>query len=232
MEILAIIAARRGSKGIPGKNIVQLGSKPLIAWSILTAQQTKSINRVVVTTDSKEIADVALRYGAEVPFIRPKELSLDDTSGMLPILHAVEWLSVNENYHPDYVINLQPTSPLRTVEDIEKTINILIEKGADSVVSVTPVEQHPYWMKLVDRAGLMTDFVRLEHPITNRQDLPPVYVLNGAIFLAKREMLLRNENWYTDKTFSYVMPKERSIDIDSLWDLRLAEFIMRENSKQ
>jgi len=229
MKTLAIISAREGSKGFPGKNIVQLGGKPLIAWTILAARKAKTVNRIIVTTDSTQIADIALRYGAEAPFIRPKELALDDTPGILPILHAINWLSANENYNPHCVIHLQPTSPLRTAEDIDNAGNIFKEKGADSLVSVTPVEQHPYWMKRIDKEGVLTDFIKMKKAILRRQELPLVYIINGAIYIAKCEELLRYKTWYLARTFSYVMPKERSIDIDTLEDLSIAEYLIRKN---
>lgn len=232
LTTLAIIPARAGSKGIRNKNIAQVEGKPLIFYSIFEALHSKNINRVIVSTDSKEIAAIAENFGADVPFLRPPELARDDTPGIVPILHAVRWLEEHENFRPDFVMCLQPSCPLRTREDIDNAVRIAIEKNADAVVSVTPVKHHPYWMKVVDEEGQMTNFVCLEQPITRRQDLPPIYALNGAIYLARWEVLLERQTWYTEHTYAYIMPPERSLDIDTPWDLYLADLILRDRVKR
>lgn len=225
---VGIVPARGGSKGIPGKNLKLVAGKPLIAWTIETAFAATMLDRVIVSTDSSEIAAVARRYGAETPFIRPAELAQDDTSGVAPVLHAAQWLAENEGYHPDLIIVLQPTSPLRIPADIDRAIELACEKQADAVVSVAPVEAHPYWMKRRDHDGRITDFMNVDQPIERRQDLPELYVLNGAIYLARREVLMERETFYTDNTFSLIMPIERSLDVDSPWDLYLADLILRD----
>jgi CMP-N,N'-diacetyllegionaminic acid synthase len=225
---LAIIPARGGSKGIPGKNLKAAAGKPLIAWTVETALAATSLDRVIVSTDSLEIAEVARRYGAEAPFMRPAGLAQDDTPGIEPVLHATLWLEENEGYHPELIMLLQPTSPLRMVEDIDRAVDLIREKGADAIVSVTPVEAHPYWMKQIDHAGRMTDFIKRDQPIDRRQDLPEVYVLNGAIYLARYDVLVEQKTFYTDNTFSLVMPVERSLDIDTPWDLYLADLILKD----
>jgi CMP-N,N'-diacetyllegionaminic acid synthase len=224
----AIIPARGGSKGIPGKNLRPVAGKPLIAWTVETALAATLLDRVIVSTESLEIADVASRYGAEVPFMRPAELAQDDTPGIEPVLHAALWLEENEGYRPDLIMLLQPTSPLRVPEDIDRAIELIQEKSADAIVSVTPAEAHPYWMKQIDGSGRMTDFIKLDQPIDRRQDLPEVYVLNGAIYLARYEVLVKQKTFYTDNTLSLVMPVERSLDIDTPWDLYLADLILRD----
>jgi len=186
------------------------------------------LDRVIVSTDSPEIADVARLYGAEVPFLRPAELAQDDTPGIAAVLHAAQWLADNEGYHPDMIMLLQPTSPLRIPEDIDRAIELIREKSADAIVSVTPAEAHPYWMKQIDGAGRITDFIKVDQPIYRRQDLPEVYVLNGAIYLARYEVLVEHKTFYTDNTFSLVMPMERSLDIDTPWDLYLADLILKD----
>ena len=230
-EILAVIPARGGSKGVPCKNIRLVANKPLIAWTIESAQAANLINRVVVTTDSEAIADVGRQYGVEIPFLRPAALAQDDTPGMAPILHAVRWLDQYEDYRPDVVICLQPTSPLRTAADIDAAIELAWHKNADAVVSLTPVNHHSYWMKQVDSAGRIRDFLTLDRPVTRRQDLPPVYALNGAIYLARRDILLERESWYGDKSFAYVMPLNRSLDIDTPWDIHLADLILKDRGR-
>ena len=226
-RILGIIPARGGSKSIPGKNIFPLAGKPLVAYTIEVGLQAQTTDRLIVSTDDERIADVARRYGAEVPFMRPTELAQDDTPGIAPILHAVRWLEEHEKYQPDFVMCLQPTSPLRTAGDIDAAVELILQRNAAVVVSVTPVDYHPYWMKRLDAEGRIRDFITLDHPMTRRQDLPQVYALNGAIYLARREVLLEQESWYTDETYAYVMPPERSLDIDTSWDLYLTDLILR-----
>jgi len=225
---VGIVPARGGSKGIPGKNLKPVAGKPLIAWTIETALAATMLDRVIVSTDSPEIADLARRYGAETPFMRPAELAQDDTSGVAPVLHAVHWLAENEGYHADLIMVLQPTSPLRIPADIDRAIELACEKKADAVVSVAPVEAHPYWMKQRDRDGRITDFMNPDQPIERRQDLPELYALNGAIYLVRRDVLMEQETFYTDNTFSLVMPVERSLDVDNPWDLYLADLILKD----
>lgn len=229
-DVLAVIAARGGSRALPRKNLALLGGKPLIAWTIEAALRSRTVSRTIVTTDDPEIADVSRRQGAEVPFSRPPELARDETPGIAAVLHAVRWLEEHEGYRPDVVMNLQPTSPLRTAEDVDLAFALLAERRADAVVSVTPVEHHPYWMKAVDEQGWMHDFVPLSTPILVRQELPPVYMLNGAIYLAHRTTLLRCGGWYTPRTAAYIMPLERSVDIDTAQDFALAKLLLETQS--
>ena len=228
LQVVGIIPARGGSKGIPRKNITLLAGKPLIAWTIQAVQLSLQMNRVVVSTEDEEIARIAKQHGAEVPFLRPTELAQDDTPGIAPILHAVKWLEKNEGYLPDLIMCLQPTSPLRSSEDIDAAIELAAQKNADAVVSVMPVDHHPDWMQCVDTDGRLTDFITHDRPATRRQDLPPVYALNGAIYLGRRTVLLEQESWYTDKTYAYIMPPERSLDIDTQWHLCLADLILKD----
>lgn len=229
--VVGIIPARGGSKAIPKKNVASLAGRPLIAWTITAALCSPALNRVIVSTDDAKIAEVAQQWGAEVPFLRPAELAQDDTSGIEPVLHAVRWLDEHEGYRPDYVMVLQPTSPLRTAEDIEAAMQLARERQADGVVSVCSVHQHPCWMKRITEDGRLTDFLPLDSAYTCRQDLPPVYALNGAIYLARREVLLERQTFYTDRTYGYIMPPERSLDIDTPWDLHLADLILKERMR-
>jgi N-acylneuraminate cytidylyltransferase/CMP-N,N'-diacetyllegionaminic acid synthase len=230
-QIIGLITARGGSKSIPRKNIKMLAGKPLIAWTIEAAVRSRRLNRVVVSTDAEEIAQISRQWGAEVPFMRPMELAQDDTSGIAPVLHAVDWLAQHEGYEPDFVLMLQPTSPLRTAEDIEAAIKLVIEHEADSVVSVCEVKHHPYWAMKIEAEGTLSNFLGLDLRVMQeqyprRQDLPSAYVENGAIYLAKPSVLLEREAFYGDRLFGYVMPRERSIDIDTGLDLQIAEFLL------
>ena len=227
MEIVAIITARGNSKGIPSKNIIELNGKPLIAWSIIAAKQSTNISRVIVSTDNKKIADVPLKYGAEVPFLRPSELAQDDTLGMAVVLHAIKWLFDEESYSPDFTMLLQPTSPLRNSTDIENAISILNNKNTSSVVSVSQVKQHPHLMVNIKNNGTMKCLAELSMGSGNRHEYPAVYALNGAIYITNTEDVLKNETWYDKDSKAYIMPEERSIDIDSPKDLVVADYYMK-----
>ena len=224
--VAALVTARGGSKGIPRKNVVAVAGKPLIAWTIEAALGSSVLDRVVVSTDDEEIARVSKEWGAEVPFYRPAELSRDDSPSIAAVNHAIRWLEENQNYRPDALLLLQPTSPLRTAEDIRNAVQLLFERNAKAVVSVYQPHTHPYWFKKITQDGYLANFLEgaVEH--VRRQDLPPVYALNGSIFLARREILLHEETFCPAQTCAYIMPEERSLDIDSPADLRLANFLL------
>jgi CMP-N-acetylneuraminic acid synthetase len=228
MNIFALIPARGGSKGVARKNIRPLADKPLIGWTIETAIESGCFHRVIVSTEDGEIAAVARHFGAETPFMRPAKLAHDSTPGMEVILHAIEWLGQNENDHSDCLMLLQPTSPLRSTEDICRAIDLMHAKDADAILSVTPVHHHPYWTKTITPDGRLADFMTTDRLHITRQTLPPVYALNGAIYLARCRVLLEQRTFDTKRAFAYVMPPERSLDIDTPWDFRLAELIIKE----
>ena len=226
--VLAVIPARGGSKGIAKKNIRPISGKPLIAYSIDAAKSSKLLDRTVISTDDPEIAAVSKEYGAEVPFLRPLEMATDEISIYPALIHAMLWLEEQEGWQADYVVLLQPTSPLRTGEDIDNAIELAFDKDADSVISLSETKTHPYWTKTITPEGKITDFLQLSDPIYRRQDLPPNYALNGSIYMAKRAVLLENQSFVTDHTFGYIMPQERSIDVDNNWDLKLVDLILSE----
>jgi CMP-N,N'-diacetyllegionaminic acid synthase len=227
MTFMGLIPARGGSKSIPEKNIAPLGGKPLISYTIFEAKKSKYLNRVVVSTNSKKIAVIAKQLGAEVPFKRPDDLARDDTPGIEPILHALEWFRVNENYFPDFVMVLQPTSPFRSAEDIDLAIELSLKHQVDNLVSVCEVSQSPFWMKLISSDGYLTDFIINGRKYNRKQDLPPVYILNGAIYLSRCEKLVKQKNFFDYQTYAYVMPKDRSLDIDSVDDLSYANYLLK-----
>lgn len=224
---LAIIPARGGSKGIPLKNIAPLGGKPLIAYTIFAARESRSVERVVVSTDDERIASVARELGAETPFLRPTELALDETPGIDPMVHAAEWLRDFQGYAADYVVLLQPTSPFRTAEDIDAAVRLAVDKKADAVVSVTPAATHPHWTKTLRPDGTLRDYLSNSAGADRRQELPPAFQLNGAIYLVRTEVLFTKRTFYTERTFGYVMPPERSLDIDTPWDLQIAGLVVQ-----
>ena len=230
-SVLAIIPARGGSKGLPGKNIKELCGKPLIAWTIEQAKSCSDIDRVVVSTDDENISEVAKKHGAEVPFIRSAELASDTASTIDVIFHTVEWFKKHEDYHHEYILLLQPTSPLRTVKDIERAIQTLKDKNAQAIVSVCEADHHPWWSNILPEDSNMKDFLRPEILNKRRQDLPIFYRLNGAIYLAETEYLYEYNGFLGPDTFAYKTPKEHSIDIDSDMDFKLASLLLEERSK-
>ena len=230
VNILGVIPARGGSKGIPRKNIRPVAGRPLIAYTIEAARKARSLSRVIVSTDDPEIAEVARAWGAEAPFLRPAELARDDTPGPEPIIHAVEWLRDHEGYRPELVMKLQPTSPLREARDIDAAVEIARRRDADSVVSVCALKHHPYWTKAIAPDGRLTTSIPTDRSYASRQELPPMYALAGAIYLVKTAVLLATRNYYTDRTYAYVIPEERALDVDTPWDLRVLEALLRAES--
>lgn len=225
---LCIIPARGGSKGVLRKNIRQLAGKPLIAWTIETALACPSLTRVIVSTDDQEIAEIARQYGAEVPLLRPAELAQDDTPDLPVYQHALSWLAEHECYRPDIVVWLRPTVPLRTVQDVEAALQQLIETGADCVRSVCPAKHHPYWMKRLngDRLVPFVEGIDVAR-YYQRQLLPPVYRLNGAVDVTWCRTVMEKGLLYSGDVRGYVMPAGRSIDLDSELDFALAELLLQ-----
>lgn len=220
-KVLAVIPARGGSKGVSRKNIRVLAGKPLIAWTIETGKQSKYIDRLIVSSEDAEIIGVARQYGADVPFIRPKQLAEDESSGMDPLFHALKELP---DY--DYVVLLQPTSPLRTTEDIDSCIEQLLNPETPACVSVTESDKSPYWMYTINEDGLMKPFVTEGKIANRRQDLQPVYALNGAVYAADIQWLIHSKSFVAEETFAFIMPKKRSYDIDTEDDFSLCEWVM------
>jgi len=220
--VLAIIPARGRSKGLPRKNIREVGGKPLIAWTIEEAKKSKYIDRLILSSEDQEIIGVAKEWGCEVPFVRPAELARDETPGIEPVLHAIE--TIHEKY--EYVLLLQPTSPLRKVEDIDCCIEHCLENNARACVSVTEPEKNPYWMYTIDGAAHLKPLLDTEKTITRRQVLPKVYTLNGALYIAEVEWFLRSKSFVTDATIAFIMPRMRSIDIDTEYDIVLLELLI------
>lgn len=224
-RIAGLIVARGGSKSIPRKNLQLLAGRPMIAYSFEAALESGVLDRVILSTDNDEIADVGRQWGVEVPFMRPAELSGDEVHVMRVTEHALQWLEINEGYAPDYFLLLQPTSPLRNARDIREAVGIALAHDADAVVSVTPAPSHPYLMKTIDACGRMQQFIETNQAESRRQELPPAYSLNGAIYLVRRTVLLATQTWCPDRAYAYVMPPERSMDVDGPWDLHLLRLV-------
>ena len=222
IKVLALIPARGGSKGLPRKNILPVGDRPLIAWTIEAARQASCISCVVLSSDDREIIAEALNRGCEVPFKRPAELASDTASSMDVVLHAL-----NQMPGYEYVVPLQPTSPLRTAGDIDAAFNLMLEKQAPACVSVCSVEESPYWMYQFEGQSYLRSVLEAPQGVTRRQDLPDVYSLNGAIYIARVDWLLRQRSFVSADTVGYVMPKERSMDIDTPEDYQKLNEIMK-----
>jgi CMP-N,N'-diacetyllegionaminic acid synthase len=217
--VLAIIPARGGSKRVTKKNIRPVGGKPLIAWTILEAKKSRYIDRLILSSEDPEIISVARQWECEVPFVRPKELALDDTPGIEPVLHALN--SLPGRY--DYVVLLQPTSPLRLVKDIDACLETCIRMNAPSCVAVTELEKSPYWMFTINASGRMKPLLNPDMENLCGQNIQRVYVLNGAIYVAQSEWLISKKSFLSKDTVAYTMPKERSIDIDTEMDFLITK---------
>ena len=225
MKIVAIIPARGGSKGIPRKNVKELCEKPLIAYIIETALKVKELDRVIVSTEDEEIAEVAKEYSAEVPFMRPEELTRDETPTLPVLQHAVKYLEDKENYKPDIVVLLYATSPLLKHERVSEAIKLLRARGFDSVLSVVEDRGH-YWVEKDDSCERL-------HPkvLKNRQFTKPLLKENGAIYLCKRDLLMKENTMVGGKIGFLKMQKDETIDIDDLLDFEIAEFLMKRGEK-
>jgi CMP-N-acetylneuraminic acid synthetase len=217
-SVLALIPARAGSKRLAGKNLLPLAGKPLIAWTIDAAGNSRLVTRTVVSTEDERIAACAREHGAEVPVMRPASMAQDQSPGMDPILHMIEWLQRHENYRPDTVVVLQPTSPLRTADDIDAAIQLMNASGASSVVSVAPIGAPGSWLRVVAED-------RRARPVM--ADGTDLHVLNGAIYAARTGIILSTRQMDDGAPVAYVMPRARSIDIDTREDFDLAESLLR-----
>lgn len=226
-DILCTICARGGSKGVKNKNIRLLHGKPLIAYSIETALSTGLFAHVVVSTDSDAIADAAKQFGAEVFFKRPSELAGDSAAKIPVIRHALISSEAHFGQRFDSLVDLDATSPLRTPEDIRGAWDLFINGGWDNIITATPARKSPYFNLIEqDKNGRVFISKSLVTPVVRRQDSPPCFDMNASIYIWKRESLLHNDRVVHDKSGLYVMPEERSIDIDNEIDFDFVEFIM------
>ena len=226
-ESLGLITARGGSKGLLRKNIRELAGKPLIAWTIEASLKSRSLSRVIVSTEDEEIAGVARKYGAEVPFMRPADLASDDASHISVVRHAVEWLARHDDWSPDYAVTLLPTCPLRAAEDIDGAIDLARSRAAEAVVGVTEARDHPFLTRRMSDGGVLEEFVPCDLEYPRRQDLPQAFAINGAVYVNQCRTLSEQTSLVPPGALGFVMPPERSLDIDTAWDFHLAELLMR-----
>ena len=222
--ILALIPARGGSKGIKDKNIYPLCGKPLIAYSVCASLGSQYVDRVLVSTDSIRIAEVAQKCGAYIPFLRPEEYATNTSKTIDVVLHAVQWLEANGE-HYDILLLLQPTQPLRTVEDIDGALETFVRNGEKPVVSVSEVNDSPILIRTIGADGKLKRLVNQSSTV-RRQDMPTFYRINGCIYInLVRE--LSEDISFNDNQYPYVMAREHSVDIDELADVALAEYYMK-----
>ncbi len=230
-KILAVITARLNSTAISRKPLQLLAGKPLIAHTIEAALGSSLLTRTIVTTESEEIAEVSRSYGAEIPFMRPSLLSSDSAQVCEVIDHALQQLRHQEGYVPDIVVFLQPASPLCLPSDIDGAIDLYTQKDADLVVSITVTDIHPYWATAMDDSGRLSSFMPLPPMVfqVGRQSFPPAYQDAGAVYVTKPDHVMRmTTERYTEKTFGYEIPIERSMDIHTPADLVVAESFLRQ----
>jgi CMP-N,N'-diacetyllegionaminic acid synthase len=214
-SVLALITARGGSKGLPGKNILPIRGRPLIQWTIEAARSSRYIDRLILSSDDPKIIETARRGGCEVPFQRAAALAGDEVASIDVVIDA---LAQVPGY--DIVVLLQPTSPLRSSADIDGALELMEASGAPACVSVRPAEEHPYWTFRLSEDGSLASYVDTpDRPPARRQDLPPAWCLNGAVYAARIEWLLRTRTFLAPQTVGYPMPAERSLDIDTPADI-------------
>jgi N-acylneuraminate cytidylyltransferase/CMP-N,N'-diacetyllegionaminic acid synthase len=223
--VFGVIPARGGSKGLPGKNLSRLGALSLIGHAIASAREARRLTRFVVSTDNPEIAAEAARHGADPPFRRPADLA-SDHAGMVPVLqHAVRWLEAEAGIRPDLVVTLQPTSPFRTGETIDRTIDKVIETGADSAQTLCEASYHPFFMKTLQGDRTVALFADGKKYV-RRQDAPLVYQPSGAVYVTRYQVLVDEGQVLGHDNRGVVMPFEASVNIDTEWDFLLAELLL------
>ena len=230
--MLAIIPARGGSKGLPGKNIKLLGDLPLICHTIKAALDSNLIDRVIVSTENDEIASIAKNCGAEVPFMRSIDLASDTSMVMDSYLQVVDMITKENSKLIESFVALLPTVPLRTSKDIDNAIQIFNDKNANSVISVVEASAPVYWHRSISKEGILENFLPEFNALKNRQELKKTYLPNGAVYVFRTEVLRSTREYYTSKTYPYIMPKERSADIDDNFDFEWARYLFKKNNKK
>lgn len=231
-EYLALVPARGGSKRLPRKNILNLAEKPLIEWTIKAALEANDISTVCVSTDDSEIAEVSKKAGAEVPFIRSEQLATDTATSASVVKHALSWYKEKMKSQYEYFVLLQPTSPLRNSDDISSAISLLKEKNADAVISVCEMEHPPLWSNTLPESLSLENFISESVKNKRSQDIDPYYRLNGAIYICRVDRFLREQKFlFNDNIFAYIMPNERSVDIDTAFDFKIAELFINEGTR-
>ena len=226
MRTLGIIPARGGSKGIPGKNVAMLAGKPLIAWTIEAARRSGLLSRVIVSTDDLKIAEVAQQFGGEVPFMRPAALAGDESPVVDAVEHALQMLAERDGEHYDAVLLLQPTSPLRNTGDIDSVLALARERVPPAIISVCEALPHPWLARTVGSDGTLDYLFPEAANSSSRQAYPEAFLINGAIYFSSCASLAETRKFQPPGTLAFRMPPERSLDIDSPWQLQFAEVLL------
>lgn len=224
-NILAIIPARGGSKGIPRKNIKKLKGKPLLYYTIKEAKKSKFLSKIVVSTDDEEIARISRKYRVTV-IRRPQKLAQDTTPGEQVFKHAITYLEKNKGFHTDIVVILQPTSPFRKVDDIENSIKKFLKINCNTVVTVCEVSHPPYWMYRIKGNDKLVKLMKTKKAIKRRQESPTFYQLNGAVYVTGAKTIMKNQNILKGDVRAYIMPYERSLELDNMFDFKLAKLLI------
>lgn len=225
---IAVIPARGGSKRLPGKNLLQIAGKPLIVWTIEAAIESNIFDRVLVTTDSEEIAEVSRRAGAEVPFLRPPDLAADNATTIDVLTHIIDTLKLSDELPYSHLTLLQPTSPLRDSVSIKNSIKFLEENKADAVISICKTEHSPLWSNILPSNNSLENFIAEKIQKTPSQDLPSHYRLNGAIYICNIKRMMKEKTLFLpNNCFGFVMSRKNSIDIDDQVDFDLAEIYLK-----
>jgi len=220
-KVLGLIPARGGSKGVPKKNIRLLGGKPLLAWTAEAAYNSRYLDRVILSSDSEEIIAVGRQWHLDAPFVRPAELAQDTSTGVEVTLHA---LGQCPGY--DYLVLLQPTSPLRTGADIDACIELCHSSGAETTFSACEATESPFWMYTLNIHGRVEPLLKTGYAAKRRQELPAVYIPNGAVYVVRTELFLANPRYYAEDTCITLMPRERSVDLDTEFDFTYLEALI------
>jgi N-acylneuraminate cytidylyltransferase/CMP-N,N'-diacetyllegionaminic acid synthase len=227
-KIIAVIPARKGSKGLKGKNIKELCGKPLIAWSIEAALSSKYLDEVVVSTDDKATIDIANKYGASAPFLRPEYLSSDVATTFDVLKHTINFYKNELNKEFDYIVLLEPTSPLRDFSDIDNAVERLIYSDASSIVGISKTEdQNPVFLVNKDKDDFISGYVSKDMPSLRRQDVKDIYFFDGSIYISELKSLLDRETFYHNNTIGFEMPKYKSLEVDDIYDFIMVEAIMK-----
>lgn len=224
MRVLFVITARGGSKGVPRKNIRMVGKFPLIAYKIIAAKKCRYESRVIVSTDDEEIAKISRDYGAEVPFMRPDELADDSASSMDVVAHAMNWISENDTESYDYICLLEPSSPFASYKDLNNALELFEKTGADTLLGMKEVEVSTRFIHTLDENGGLSEFYRAVKDQTSvrRQDQKKEYTMNGCMYIAKWDYFMKNKLFHSEKSIPYIMPEEKSIEIDTMLNYEMA----------
>ncbi len=233
LKTIAIIPARSGSKGLPGKNVKILLGKPLISWSIESALSSKNIDLVIVSTDSQEIADLSIKFGAEVPFLRPKNLSDDYASSFSVVEHAIKYYKNEKNINFDLVALLEPTSPIRENDDIDNMIDKLFSNydNKDAIISLGEVSEYPFLMKTLDKDFSINKYINLESKSFRRQDQKKLYFPFGVAYISKVSTLLIEKTFYPKRSLGYILKKYQNYEVDDIYDFICIESLLRYRKK-